>query len=146
MLEGLGLTNDSDLGGAPLGCPAIAAHGVAVVDYRVHGDQRCQYEAHGADDVAAHSLGDQGCASGHVELEHCSGNPLLDATLADAKVPGDLLRGHALGNVENAFKLTGRQAPAQVAFPLANGDGVDDLLSGGCIGEPIPPVSLNMLM
>ena len=35
--QGFGLANDSKLGGAALRRAAIAAHGVAVVDLRVHG-------------------------------------------------------------------------------------------------------------
>lgn len=81
----------------------------------------------GLDDVAAHGLGDQGRPAGHVELEHGRSDALLDAALADAEVPGDLFRGQALGNIENALQLTRSQAPAKMANPLPYGDRVHDV-------------------
>ena len=134
--EGLGLANDSNLGGAPLGRSAITSHRVSVVDDRMHGDEAGEGDAQGADDLAAHGFGDQGGAAGHVQLEHGRRQALLHGAGRDLKMLGDLFGGEALGNVQQALQFARRQTTAEVAYPCADGDRVHDVFSGsGCIGR-----------
>lgn len=130
-LEGLGLANDSNLGGAALRSAAITSHRVSVIDDRMHGDEAGEGDAQGADDLAAHGFGDHGGPPGNLELQHCVTDAFLDSAFADAEVLGDLLGGEALGNVQQALQFARRQATAEVAYPCADGDRVHDVFSGG---------------
>lgn len=67
MLEGLGLANDSNLGSAPLGRPAVAAQWIAVIDDCMHSDQPCESDAQRADDLPAHGFGHGSCSTRYTE-------------------------------------------------------------------------------
>lgn len=116
-LEGFGLANDSNLGGAALRRTAVAAHGVTVVDHRMHGDEAGKGDAKRADDLLAHGLGDCLDAAAGFQLE----KRVLDAVCHGARayrhLAGDFFGGEALGHPQQCFELTGSQRLAELANP-----------------------------
>lgn len=100
VLEGLCLTNDSDLGSTPLGRSAVAAQRVAVIDDRVHGDQAGEGDAQRTDDLSAHGFGHGSCSTCYAELEHRVFDAVGHSARGDLHLLGDLFGGHALGYSE----------------------------------------------
>lgn len=121
-LEGLGLANDSNLGGAALWHATVAAHGVTHVDGGVQRDEAGQRDAQGADDLAAHGLGDGLDAPADLHLEQGQLHAIGGGTGGGAHLAGDLFRGEALGDPQQSFKLTWRQGIAELASPFTAGD------------------------
>ena len=98
-LEGLGLANHSNLGGAAFGSSAVAAHRVAVVDGGMHCHKTDQGEAERSDDLLVCRLSHKGSSAADLQFQHCVTEAFFYAALADAEAPGDLFCGQSSGNL-----------------------------------------------
>ncbi|MNO87619.1 hypothetical protein D3C76_790420 [compost metagenome] len=105
------------MGGAALRRAAVAAHGVAVVDHRVHGDEAGEGDAQRADDLLAHGLGDCFDAAAGFQLEQRGLDAVGHGAGADCHLAGDFLGGEALGHPKQCFKLARSQRLAELANP-----------------------------